>query len=295
MMPEAVATTAVHDHKCILGEGSAYDAASDSAWWFDILGKTLFEHHFATGATTLHELPFIASQISFIDDERQLIWAESGLHVREIAGGRLTLHTAIEKTEKITRSNDGRVHPCGALWMGTMGKEEEKGAGAIYWFFRGELKQLYRDVSIPNTICFSADGATAYFSDTPTGLLMRVATDPATGLPLGEPTIFNDSRKESGGPDGALVDAEGCLWNARWGGSRIDVYAPDGSLQRSIGLPVSQPTCPLFIGAKADRMLVTSAQKGTPTDDLTTESDAGRTLLLDLSVKGKHDPRVLID
>lgn len=293
MTVEPVATTALDGPACLLGEGPAYDAATDTAFWFDILGQTLFERGFATGATRAHALPFMASQLSVIDDERQLIFSETGLHVRDVATGRLTLHTAIEEHDAATRSNDGRVHPSGALWMGTMGKEGEDGLGALYWFFRGELRQLCRGVSIPNAICFSADGGTAYFADTPTGKLMRVATDPSTGLPLGDPAVFADTGAADGGPDGAVVDAEGCLWNARWGGSRIDVYGPDGGLRRSIGLPVSQPTCPLFIGTDADRMLVTSARKGVA--DHAAEQEAGRTLLIDLPMRGRHDPRVRID
>jgi sugar lactone lactonase YvrE len=291
MIPEPVATTALDGPACLLGEGPAYDAATDTAWWFDILGRTLFEHAFSTGATRAHALPFMASQLSVIDDTRQLIFAESGLYVREIATGRLTLHTAIEESDAATRCNDGRVHPSGALWMGTMGKEGEEGLGALYWFHRGELRQLYRGVSIPNAICFSPDGATAYFTDTPTGRLMRVPTDPATGLPQGDPTIFHDSHAADGGPDGAVVDADGCLWNARWGGGRIDVYGPDGGQLRSIALPVSQPTCPLFVGASADRLLVTSARQGV---EVGAEPDAGRTLLLDLAVRGRHDARVMV-
>ncbi|BDA84106.1 gluconolactonase [Aureimonas sp. SA4125] len=290
MKPETVTTTVLDAPACLLGEGPAYDAQTDTAWWFDILGKGLFEHVFATGRTRRHDLPFMASQLSVIDAERQMIFADTGLFVRDVTSGNLTLHTAIEADNAATRSNDGRVHPCGALWMGTMGREAETGLGAIYWFYRGELRQLYKNISIPNAICFSADGATAYYTDTPTGLLMRVATDPATGLPIGEPAVFHDTRATGGGPDGAVVDAEGCLWNARWGGGRLDVYGPDGAVRRSFGLPVSQPTCPLFVGSDAGRMLVTSARKGAPT----TEDRAGTTLLLGLPVRGRHDARLAL-
>ena len=38
------------------------------------------------------------------------------------------------------------------------------------------------------------------------------------------------------------MDAEGYLWNAQWGGSRIVRYSPDGQVDQVIELPVSQPT-----------------------------------------------------
>src|SRR3546814_7772698 len=75
-----------------------------------------------------------------------------------VASGRLSLHAALEADNLATRSNDGRVHPCGALWIGTMGKRAETGAGSLYWFFRGELRRLFSGISIINSIAFSPDG-----------------------------------------------------------------------------------------------------------------------------------------
>ena len=94
----------------------------------------------------------------------------------------LTLHVALEADNAATRSNDGRVHPSGALWIGTMGRKAEKGAGAIYHFGGGELRRLYAGISIPNAICFSPDGATAYFTDTREAILYRVTDRSANAL-----------------------------------------------------------------------------------------------------------------
>ena len=77
---------------------------------------------------------------------------------------------------------------------------------------------------------------------------LAVATDPATGLPIGEWTLFADVEGHRGWPDGAVVDSEGYLWNARWGGSCVVRHAPDGSIDRVIEVPVSQVTCPAFGG-----------------------------------------------
>ena len=68
-----------------------------------------------------------------------------------------------------------------------MGRKAEIGAGAIYALHRGELKQLFTRLTIPNAICFSPDAATGYFADTRENVLYRVPLDPATGLPSGEP------------------------------------------------------------------------------------------------------------
>ncbi len=65
-----------------------------------------------------------------------------------------------------------------------------------------------------------------------------------------------------GGLDGAVVDAEGLIWNARWGGGCVDVYTPEGERVRTIRVPARQPSCPVFVGANFDRLLVTSAWQG---------------------------------
>ena len=294
MTGEVVATKILSEHSCHLGEGPTYDVASNTAWWFDIVEKTMLEHRFATGETVLHPLPFMGSQLAFIDDDRQLVASDTGLFVRDIATGSLVLHSPLEADNAVTRSNDGRVHPSGALWIGTMGREAETGAGAIYRFYRGELTTLFSNISIPNAICFTADGTTAYFTDTALGLLMRVETDPTTGIPTGEAVPLYDHRGQLGGLDGAVVDADGVIWNARWGGSCLDAYSPAGERLRTIALPASRPTCPLFIGADADRMLVTSAREGVTAAEVSAEPDAGKTFLLDFRMKGRLEPRVLL-
>ncbi|MEW9806217.1 SMP-30/gluconolactonase/LRE family protein [Mesorhizobium sp. ZMM04-5] len=282
------------DIACHLGEGPTYDPASNTLFWFDIREKKLLEKRMPDGDVTVHDLPFMASALAVIDDRRQLIVGETGLHVRDVETGALTLHTPVEADNARTRSNDSRVHPCGALWFGTMSKTEEKGAGAIYWYFRGEVRTLYPGIGIPNSICFSGDGRIAYFTDTAVNLLMRVACDPSTGLPMGEPAVFHDQRRDIGGIDGSVVDAEGVLWNARWGAGSLDAYSPDGKRIRSVAIPARQSSCPAFVGPTADRIAVTSAWQGYDDAARRRDPEAGKTFLVELPVKGRFDPPVAL-
>jgi sugar lactone lactonase len=216
----------------------------------------------------------MASVLAVIDETSQLLATEDGLYVRRLSDGRLALHTPLEADNALTRSNDGRVHPSGALWVGTMGRNAERGAGAIYRLHRGELTRLYAGVTIPNAICFSPDGATA--------------------MPLGDPQILYDHRGGSGGLDGAVVDAQGLIWNARWGSGCIDVYSPAGLRVRTIRVPAKQSSCPAFVGKNFDRLLVTSAWEGM--DDAAKADDPhhGHTFLLDVGAIGRPEPRVIL-
>jgi sugar lactone lactonase YvrE len=292
MMGE-VAVSILSDHVCELGEGPSYDPATGTLYWFDILNGLLVEHRSGT-VTKTHALGRMASAIAVIDGARQLVSTETGLYVREAGTGRLSPHTPIEADDAATRSNDGRVHPCGAFWVSTMGKKAERGAGSIYWFFKGELRRLFAGISIPNSIAFPADGAVAYFTDSATGLLMRTECDPATGLPQGEPKVFADRGGGAGDHDGSVVDADGTLWNARWGEGRLTAYAPDGRLVRSVSVPAAQASCPAFFGPAADRLAVTSAWAGMDGTQRAADPNAGKTFLVDLPVRGRFEPRVLI-
>ncbi len=282
------------DHVAELGEGPGYDPLTGHVWWFDILGQKLFEKNWDSGETLVHDLGMKASALAVIDRARQLIVTEHGLFIRERASGRLTLHHPLEADNPVTRSNDARVHPCGAFWIGTMGKGEEKGAGSIYWFFKGELRRLFSGITVSNSICFSQDGTIAYYTDTSTGLLMRVGCDPSTGLPSGEARVFVDHRSAKGYIDGSVLDRDGILWNACWGGAVVKAYGPDGKLVRTVEMPVTQPSCPAFVGKAADRLAVTSAWSGKDKKQRAEDPQVGMTFLLDIPVNGLFEPRVLI-
>lgn len=283
------------DIACTLGEGPTYDHRTDTVWWFDIVGAKLVEKPLSANRVTFHELPVMASVLARIDDARQLVAAEDGLYVREVASGRLTLHKPLEAENRATRSNDGRVHPGGALWVGTMGKAQEKGAGAIYWYRENEVRLLYPDITIPNSICFSPGGATAYFTDTGTNRILRVDCDPASGLPVGEPKVFVDTREREGWPDGSICDADGIVWNARWGAGSLDTYSPDGKHLRSVAIPAKRSSCPTFAGAAFDRIAVTTAWQGLDAAGRETDPKAGFTFMVDFAgeaPRGRPEPDV---
>ena len=278
----------------MLGEGPTYDPHTDTAWWFDILGHKLFEYALSSNTVNIHDLPVMGSLLARVDRERQVIATETGLHLRHVGTGKMELITPIEADNTVTRSNDGRVHRCGALWIGTMGKSAEDKAGAIYHVARGVVTKLFPDISIPNAICFSPDGAIAYFTDTSTALLMRVAIDPATALPTGTPEVFYDHHGGDGGLDGSVCDEDGTIWNARWGGGCVDAYSPDGKRISTLKVPAGKTTCPAFVGPNADRLLVTSASEGLSADQLAADPNAGSTFLLDHPVKGRFEPDYIV-
>ncbi|MCJ2033877.1 SMP-30/gluconolactonase/LRE family protein [Methylobacterium sp. J-068] len=276
--------------RCHLGEGPCYDPRTGTAWWVDILERRLFTAELTANRVRSHDLPFLASAVFAVDESRQVLAAEDGLYLRGIAEGGLARLCPLEAEDGGTRSNDGRVHPCGALWISTMGRQAEAGRGAIYHVAGTRVTRLYAGLTIPNAICFSPEGGTGYFADTDAGLLKRVPLDPATGLPTGEPATLYDHRGGAGGLDGAAVDAEGRIWCARWGAACIDAYSPEGARLHTVPVPMTRPSCPTFAGPRLDRLLVTSAYEGMTREERAADPMHGRTVLIDLDLRGLLEP-----
>ncbi|GLR24578.1 gluconolactonase [Ciceribacter naphthalenivorans] len=273
-----------------LGEGPVYDPDLDCLWWFDILGCGLRRFDLASGTVAAQALPFMGSVIARIDGRRHLLASDQGLFLRDLASGELTPHCELEPSSRGNRSNDGRVHPSGALWIGTMGKDAATGAGAIYHVAGKVVTRIFDKVSIPNSICFSPNGEIGYFVDSRVNILMRVPVSPTTGLPTGQAEPFIDGRDRPGVFDGSVCDANGDIWNARWGGGGVDRYDPAGRHLARYDMPAERVTCPAFFGPRADRLMITSCWEGLDAAGRTADPLAGATFELGVAVEGRIEP-----
>lgn len=275
---------------CELGEGPSYEMETDTLWWFDILGRTLHELRLASQEKRAHPLPMMASVVARIDDNSQLLATESGLFIRNRADGTLSRYCELEPGKPSNRSNDGRMHPSGSLWIGTMGKGAEDGAGAIYHVAKGQVTKLFGEISIPNSICFSPDGKDGHFVDTRANRLMRVPLDPATGLPAGPATLLIDTSDRPGGMDGSVCDQDGNIWNARWGEGQVDCYSARGDHLSATPLAAKRTTCPVFYGKTLGALAVTSAWEGLSEAERRDDPFAGQLFTLRVEAQGIQEP-----
>lgn len=169
------------------------------------------------------------------------------------------------------RVNDGCCDARGRFWFGTMPYDESTRCGSLYRVERdGSVIRVLEGFDVPNGPAFTADGRLMYLADSPRGRIESHTLDPATGTPK-EMTVFARLPPDAGSPDGMTVDDDGCLWVAVWGGGQVRRYAPDGTLDRILTLPASQPTSPVIHDG---RLFVATAAYG-------------------LDAPGEHDGRVL--
>jgi sugar lactone lactonase YvrE len=245
----------INDIRCDLGEGAFWHPLRQEFFWFDITGRSL---HSLAQSWMFDEM---VSAAGWVSDDLILIASELRLFLFSLSSGKTRSLTALEADNLRTRSNDGRADPQGGFWIGTMGKQAENGAGAIWRWHQGELRKLYPAISIPNAICFAPDGKSACFTDTPTRQIMRVALD-TEGWPVGQPELWIDLTTDGLNPDGAVFDATGALWLAQWGSARVAQYGPDGQFRQAIGVGAAHSSCPAFGGPGLTTLFCTTARQG---------------------------------
>ncbi|MGC3937493.1 SMP-30/gluconolactonase/LRE family protein [Roseobacter sp. EG26] len=285
-------TAQVYDaRKCQLGEGPLWHPQRQQLFWFDILGRKLLTKD-ASGSKDW-DFDEEVSAAGWIDEATLLIASATGLWRFDLRDGNRSIISPLERDNAVTRSNDGRADPWGGFWIGTMGYNAEKGAGAIYRLYQGQLRKLFGEITISNTICFAPNRSTAYFSDTATGKVMRVALD-RSGWPDAAPEVFLDLTAEGLNPDGAVVDKSGTLWIAQWGAGRVAAYAPSGQFTQAIDVPAAHSTCPAFGGKDLGDLLITSARQGIPVAQLTEQSKDGQTFVVEKIAQGVPEPRVIL-
>jgi sugar lactone lactonase YvrE len=280
------------DSQCALGEGPFWHAGRQQLFWFDINNKTLFAIDADGKAEGEWHFKEIVAAAAVIDDNTLALATETGLKRFDLTTRDTLDLVDIERDVPANRTNDSRVHPSGAFWIGTMVKEEGPKEGSVYHYRNGKLTRIIGNVAIPNATCFSPDGRIAYWADTPDQKILKCAVDPATGMPVGEWELFADVAEHPGYPDGAVVDSQGYVWNARWGGSCVIRYAPNGSIDRVVDVPVSQVTCPAFGGKDLKRLFLTTANKNMSAEQLAAEKIAGGVFYIDLDVAGLPEAKI---
>jgi sugar lactone lactonase YvrE len=223
-----------------------------------------------------------------IDSDNLAVASAAGIFKLTLSTDTRELLIPLEPDSTSTRTNDGRVNQAGGFWIGTMGLKTPGSiaAGGLYQVRAGSVTKLLSDVYIPNSTCFSPDGRTAYFADTPSGVIRKVAIDPQTGLPNGGWQVFVDKGVIAGDPDGAVVDSEGFVWSARWMGKSVVRIAPDGRIDREVSLPVSRVTCPAFGGKDLKTLYITTARENMSADDIAAEPNAGSVFAIEVDVPG---------
>ncbi len=254
MQPELIA-----DYACETGEGPLWHPSEKRVYWCDIPAGRMFRFDPATGH---HEQVYqgdVVGGFTIQADGSLLLFMARGA-IKIWRDGELS--TVIEEIpdETETRFNDVIADPAGRVFCGTMPTPNRK--GRLYRLDTdGTLHQILDEIGCSNGMGFTPDRRQMYYTDSPTLEIYRFDYDEATGA-IHNRQVFVKTAEDEGIPDGMTVDAEGCVWSARWDGNILVRYTPDGAEERRITFPAKKVSSAIFGGTDYTDIYVTTAGGG---------------------------------
>ena len=277
------------------GEGVQWNADDGCLWWTDISGCALHRYHLGRGALESFATPERLGCFAFIEgDARLLVAFASGFALFDPRDGQVRWLDRCEPAGSGRRFNDGRVDRQGRFWAGTMVEDAMLAApysASLYCLGQdGRAVERERGIGISNGLCWSPDGRTMYFADSPRHTIHAYDFDPDSGLPSRRREFARTGPDAE--PDGSAVDAEGAVWNAQWGGGRVVGYSPAGEVLETVDTPgAMQPSCVAFGGDALDLLCVTSAWVGLDEGARAAQPQAGHVFLYEASARGLPERR----
>jgi sugar lactone lactonase YvrE len=265
-----------------LGECPVWDADAAALYWLDCVAPALYRRDDGTGAVRRWALPLRTGSFALTTDGGAILADSGGFAALDLATGAVRRLAAPEAGKPELAFNDGAIDPLGRFWAGSMHRSLRGAVGAL-WCWDGKRAAAFASgYTVPNGIAWSPDGRTLYINDSPRG--MAAHDFDAAGPTLGPARPFG--APAPGYADGSAVDEDGFLWNARWDGGGVARFAPDGSLNLFVRLPVTRPTSCAFGGPERRTLFVTSARVGLSAETLAREPAAGRIFAVDVGHRG---------
>ena len=239
-----------------LAEGPRWDARIDRLLWVDIMGCALHRFDPATGEDEATPLPdTVGAAAPTEDPDRVLVALADRLAIVDVRSGELEPLADIPHDHAGLRTNDGAVDPEGRFWVGTMSLDESPHKGALYRYAGGELTTVHAPISLSNGLDWIGDRM--YYVDSPT---KRVDCFDYDGE-VSNRRPFAHIEEGVGVPDGLVIDDEGGVWLALYGGAQVRRYSPEGALEAQLDVPADNVTAVWFAG---DRLFITTARSPQP-------------------------------
>jgi len=263
-MPDNVQAECVLEPDNYLGETPLWSAEEQVLYWVNCeQPPEIHRWNPATGEHLSWPMPERIGGIALRPGGRLLVVLSHGIHDFDPASGELSLCVPSPLPGHVS------LHECqcdrqGRLWVGAYDHHfspdnREAREGVISLLVGGELRPMIPGISVANGMAVSPDGRRLYVGDSATRTVQAFDLDPASG-DISNQREFLRLPDGEGHIDGATVDAEGGYWLAAVGAGALRRYLPDGTLDRVIDLPVSNPTRPAFGGADLSTLYVTTTR-----------------------------------
>lgn len=280
----------VFDARAECAESPFWDERSGRLWWTDIPARRLHRLDPATGKDEIFEVPGRVGCFALARTGGLAVAMEHRFARLNVETGELETLAEVEPERPENRLNDGRCDRRGRFLAGTMHEPRTVPQGALWQLDPEHGVRLLADHAlVANGLAFSPDDKRMYWSDSRMGRVFTLDYDIDSGSAWNR-RLWLQTDDSIGRPDGACVDADGCYWSARFKGSRVIRFTPDGRIDREIHLPCSQVTMCAFGGPGLKTLFITTAREGLDAAALAREPHAGGIFAVEAGVAGLPEP-----
>lgn len=246
-----------------LGEGPVWDGETSMLYWVDSTGPRVGKDAIwrldpASGDVRSWPLPKDVGAMALRRNGGAILALSDGFYTFDFETGAIDLIAKVDDDPNRARLNDGKCDRMGRFFAGGMDDQEELGICGL-WRLDPDLslRKVEDGIICSNGPCWSPDDKTFYFADTFKNEIWAYDYDLATGTPSNK-RVFASTQADAGFADGSTVDAEAHLWNAQVISGDLIRYAPNGSVERRISMPVRNITSVMFGGPDLTDIYVTS-------------------------------------
>ena len=276
----------------VLGESPIWSPDEAALYWVDINNPAVHRLDPATGERKRWFVETETGSIGLAGPGRLVAGLRTGLHYLDLETGRIEKICDPEGEGRFNqnRMNDGKVDRAGRFWVGTMNDPGHRPQGTLWRIDAGgNAEPAMREIRIPNALCWSPDSSVMYFTDSYSHEIWAFDFDLDAGA-FENKRVFASIPEDEGVPDGATVDEDGFVWCAHMFGGKVSRFAPDGSVERTIQLPVPQVTSCAFGGPELDTLYITTASLRMDRAALAEQPLAGALFAADPGVRGLPEP-----
>jgi len=272
-----------------LGEGPLWCSRSQTLYWIDGFDPHLWYWRWDSEKPRSRRLARPPAALAQLPDGRLLLAFRERFAVlgeAEDTPGEIELPGLALGDE---RFNDAKVDRRGRFWIGTIDRALTRPIGRLYRIDDGGIQAMDEGFALSNGMGWSPDNARMYFAESLDRQIYTYDFDATAGT-LQDRRVLASYRGGAPKPDGLTVDAEGGIWCAIFGSSCVVRYLPDGTLDRTIRLPVSCPTSCMLGGPDLRTLFVTSARYSLSEDELRQQPFAGSVFAFQVDVPGIPEP-----
>jgi L-arabinonolactonase len=251
--------TQVETDRCIIGEGPVWDVAEQALYFIDILGKKVLRFDPASGETLTWTVPDVIGSMALRAGSGAVVALAKGVHTLDFESGASAMLATSGDLNELVQLADGKVDRRGRFIVGSSDRAMKEARGKLYALDPGanSLREIDNDIFLSNGPCWSPDDKILYHSDSIRNTVFAYDYDIDSGTAANR-RPWASTNDLGGIPDGATIDADGCMWMAICEGGKVVQFRPDGALERVIDMPVKCPASVVFGGAALDKLYVTS-------------------------------------